>query len=680
MAKTIVPPTGSPPRPALALRIGVTGHRPGSVDATGAQRIPPEAEGAIRETIGKSLDAIAAYLESVRLAHADVFAPAADGETNVVVISALAAGADQMVAEAGLSRGFVLDAVLPLPLEEYRRDQQAEGTEVEFDRLLENARARFVLDGTRAAADRAYEAAGIVMLACSDILVAVWDGQPGSGRGGTAQIVANALADNMPVVLISPGSPDDPTIVWTGFDALPAALARAEDLPHRGMDCLGDVITALVAPPDTGQALPRTDFARGLRRFARALLPFQRRRGHVQAVGGLVVPLGAYFAERERRRLGWLARIYPRLLALFTDRKLSRDDRIVAPYVEDVRRTWRGFAGGCGDAAPRLVEAIDERLLPAFAYADRLAVHYALLYRGAFVSTYLLAALAVTLALSGLLPWVAYNIELKVTLTVVEIIIIGGILWLYVQGDAAHWHSRFLEYRRLAEVLHPMRMLALVAAPDPIGRAHGGHHAGAGSFVPWYARAIRRALPLPDAVVDAGYLEAVRSAASDHRVDDATVSEIEEQIAYHRTNARRMGMMEEALHTWGERLFRFTFYLGVALALVFALVGAFGHHGLGTFHDEPYKTIKYAGTFLMALFPTLGAAMSAIRVQGDFGVASDRSRITAMELDRIRTSLLQHAPGLASVSDRLKKASDAMQVDLAQWHALSLTRPLSLPA
>src|SRR5438034_7495639 len=67
---------------------------------------------------------------------------ASDGETPLIVLSALAEGADQLVARVALAEGARLIAPLPMPLEEYRRDFTPglrPDALKEFDRLLGQA-------------------------------------------------------------------------------------------------------------------------------------------------------------------------------------------------------------------------------------------------------------------------------------------------------------------------------------------------------------------------------------------------------------------------------------------------------------------------------------------------------------------------------------------------------------
>jgi hypothetical protein len=52
--------------------------------------------------------------------------------------------------------------------------------------------------------DAAYQAANAELLRRADLLVAVWDGGPGNGRGGTADMVAAAGRAGVPVEVVWP--------------------------------------------------------------------------------------------------------------------------------------------------------------------------------------------------------------------------------------------------------------------------------------------------------------------------------------------------------------------------------------------------------------------------------------------------------------------------------------------
>ena len=144
----------------------------------------------------------------------------------VVIVSSLAEGSDRIVAAAGLAAGFALQAVLPFDRAEYERDFETQMSRSEFEELLARARDVFELDGEADQRPRAYEAAGLFMLASIDVLIAIWDGAAAAGVGGTAQIVERAIADGIVVVWIEPSHPNAMQISRPGSGAAPAG-ARA---------------------------------------------------------------------------------------------------------------------------------------------------------------------------------------------------------------------------------------------------------------------------------------------------------------------------------------------------------------------------------------------------------------------------------------------------------------------
>lgn len=132
------------------------------------------------------------------------------------ILSPLAEGADRIVAEAVLDRpGARLEAILPMDRDEYSKDFITEESRAEFDRLLAQCPEPVQLstlwqlpeDGQPAKVDRsaAYQAVGQHLVKNSDLLIAVWDGKPARGSGGTAEVVAHAKLLRLPVIRIWQG-------------------------------------------------------------------------------------------------------------------------------------------------------------------------------------------------------------------------------------------------------------------------------------------------------------------------------------------------------------------------------------------------------------------------------------------------------------------------------------------
>jgi hypothetical protein len=119
----------------------------------------------------------------------------------VVGVSCIARGADSLFAEAVLDLGGELEVVLPS--RDYREAKVKPDHAEQFDTLLAKAARVRIMDFDHA--DReAYVAANEAVLGSVDQLVAVWDGQPSTGAGGTADVVEEAQARGLPVAVIWP--------------------------------------------------------------------------------------------------------------------------------------------------------------------------------------------------------------------------------------------------------------------------------------------------------------------------------------------------------------------------------------------------------------------------------------------------------------------------------------------
>jgi hypothetical protein len=246
----------SPPRPLFALTLGVTGHR--GRDANPAVAGPGQGVILNEDKVRAAIDA---FLATLLQAVADLSGEAKpwfDPSPPVVaLVSSLAEGADRIAARAALARAMPLDVVLPCARSNYEQTFADDAARADFAALFERARARLILPlpaAPGASHDeqlaRAYEAAGLTMLAQADILIAVWDGEPAKGRGGTAEIVDEAARQGAPIVVVDPR--DGATrLLWSGGGPLALPARRARDLTPApaDRDALRAIARALVLPP-----------------------------------------------------------------------------------------------------------------------------------------------------------------------------------------------------------------------------------------------------------------------------------------------------------------------------------------------------------------------------------------------------------------------------------------------
>lgn len=133
----------------------------------------------------------------------------------VTVISALAEGSDRLVVQRLLER-WDARLVVPLPLPEdlYLQDFRSPDLRQEFLDLLAQADeiVRFPADIGR---PNGYAAASDYLLDHCDLLIALWDGEPAQGDGGTGNVVAAARQLGLPIAWIythnhKPGYPHPP--------------------------------------------------------------------------------------------------------------------------------------------------------------------------------------------------------------------------------------------------------------------------------------------------------------------------------------------------------------------------------------------------------------------------------------------------------------------------------------
>ncbi len=125
------------------------------------------------------------------------------GAERLTVVSALAEGADRLVAREALEQaGASLEAILPLDSSDYCEDFETDASQHEFRALVARA-ARVTVVPRSETRPEAYERAGRAIVDSCDVLIALWDGKPSKGRGGTAEIVEYATQHCVPQIRIS---------------------------------------------------------------------------------------------------------------------------------------------------------------------------------------------------------------------------------------------------------------------------------------------------------------------------------------------------------------------------------------------------------------------------------------------------------------------------------------------
>ncbi|MGP1308761.1 MAG: SLATT domain-containing protein [Phycisphaerales bacterium] len=131
-------------------------------------------------------------------------------------MGSIAIGADLEIAEAFTARGIPWCAVLPWRLDGFEADA-AEPDRARVRDAAGRASSIEVVESSALSANDAFLEAGLRVVEECDVLLAVWDGQPARGKGGTGDVVALATARGKPVVRIDP---ETGRVEWP--DSLPA--------------------------------------------------------------------------------------------------------------------------------------------------------------------------------------------------------------------------------------------------------------------------------------------------------------------------------------------------------------------------------------------------------------------------------------------------------------------------
>jgi len=158
-------------------------------------------------------------------------------DSNFRVLSSLAEGADQILAKRLLLISFsTLWVPLPLPKEEYIKDFKTSQSKAEFIDLLGKAE-RVICMPEMNKREYAYLAAGKYVVDNCDLLMAVWDGAPAQGIGGTAEIVSLARNRQMPIANIHARNHLPGTLIATSLGYKQGEVTFENFPPSSGCNC-----------------------------------------------------------------------------------------------------------------------------------------------------------------------------------------------------------------------------------------------------------------------------------------------------------------------------------------------------------------------------------------------------------------------------------------------------------
>lgn len=172
-----------------AFRIGVTGHRP--------NRLPQVHYERIRRQLSRTMATI----------------ERANPDRHYTLFTGLAEGADRLAAFVALGHQWSLHALLAFHRTRFEEDFSDDYSIGEFRALLEASSEVEEPDRTwheGKEAEEGYAAVGAQLLRSCNILLAIWDGEPSRGKGGSVEIIQQARASGIPVVWIHASKAQSP--------------------------------------------------------------------------------------------------------------------------------------------------------------------------------------------------------------------------------------------------------------------------------------------------------------------------------------------------------------------------------------------------------------------------------------------------------------------------------------
>jgi hypothetical protein len=633
-----MPTNLNPPRPHLALRIGVTGHRL-------VRLHEPDIDA---DAVRVQVQAILGEIHRVVVGIARDFASVYTAPPLLRLISPLAEGTDQLVADTALEMGYQLHVPLPclpaLYTSGFQRSAHAavEEPRAAFDRLLARAESVQVLDGRPSAAldSEAYAAVGRTVLRHSDILIAVWDRTPAEGPGGTGDVVRQARDWHVPVVVIDPRAPTQ----W-----------HLED--ESGASLRGDVaalVRRILSPPahdsdEDGHA--------------------RRKERSDEAAAAADVAAPALIEYLHTRPSGHWGGIFSALVALCTFESPFRAPvRLGYQCIVRARANWDAIWARPTPLDRVIVDPISHLLREYFAWADGLADRFGIAHRDASVAPYVLAPLTIIVAIVAQIALAREHAN-QVVQALVEFSILGLNLFFYEAAVRAGYHERWIDYRSLAEELRHLAYLWPLGRPLRSANLVGEAATEATHFawVGWYGRAIGRQGGLYPCVFTPDRLDGFRTMLVEHF--------LRPQCQYHGRTQTRFRKVQERLHGVTLWLFRIAFLLAaidVVVALVFKRLPP---------SQTPLSEVFGWGVLAAALamiLPYVATGTHGFLSQGDFWNLSRRSERMCQQLEPLMSKISLAPVTLESLGNFAEDAADVMRDEVLNWRVFVRLKPPAL--
>ena len=147
-----------------------------------------------------------------------------------IALSSIAGGSDQHFVQQARVVNLSWHAILPLPRAEFANDFTAEEWSAVEKMLAAADHVRIISEN----GDRkdSYLDCGIETVNGADVLLAVWDGEPARGKGGTADVIEYAQSIGKPIMIIDAVTHEVRRENWERLEPDDAVLADLNGLPE----------------------------------------------------------------------------------------------------------------------------------------------------------------------------------------------------------------------------------------------------------------------------------------------------------------------------------------------------------------------------------------------------------------------------------------------------------------
>jgi|GEM_PF-1451758 len=646
------------PLAPMTLRIGVAGHR--DLLETELKRLRQEI-GSTYADISRAMQAISP-VESENIIAKALYA--SDAKPIIRIISSLAEGADRLCMEPDIMPPHAqLACILPFPAKQYAQDflpagngttDKQRGMVAEFYTILQrfgyytykwhvyyNRNAQVIeLDGDPNRRTQAYVDCSRLLVAHSDILIAVYDGDNSEDKG-TAAAVRAAWLKGIPVIHISTLSGEERRIYLRGQSGDEGSQIYTPEVLREELNRALLFTDLLNDSSDSNTAFKQEIFAR-----------FK----HYQEVKHLCLiadesadydNAGPIKLKKEYKSFATKAfDTFKRLIA--SEEQVTDMQRRLFPEMEGQLEVTQNQE----ILRNKNVTPSQDRYYAAYLYADRLANYYSRTHRSTFVLIYLLGAAALMAAVCALALKTSPVTWPMLVLVLIELVLLLTISKFHRQDrHDQKYHKHWLEYRHLSEVLRPMHYLSLLGRTYPINQqrynseisncTETDHSATGRVWQSIYTETINRWAGFSVCQLDQPY--------KNYTLVFLTTTWLDGQINYHRKNAAVMSVLGERLEKWNHGLFITTII--VVCFKLFTVIIDWLHQQLD--HQTVQAVIfpgeiAYPLALLVIILPICATTMFAIRHHAEFDILAQRSITLGEALILKRNHLIIDQPALIS--------------------------------